>query len=301
MIEVLDPGPLGTIQDLGRRGHAHLGVPRSGAVDERSMRAANRLVGNPEGAAALELTLGGAVLRFHHAACVALTGAPVPARIGRRTVPGEQRLHVRAGAELVLGAPVYGLRTYLAVRGGVDVTPVLGSRSTDTLSGLGPPRLARGTLLGVGAAPLERFTGPDGPGWTGVPGGVPTTAEPVLRVRPGPRDDAFVPGAFGLLTSAVWEVTPQTDRVGVRLAGPPLRHLSEATLPSEGMVRGAVQVPPSGAPIVFLSDHPPTGGYPVLAVVVAADLGLLAQSPPGTVLRMRPDRPRRYANGTRPP
>lgn len=279
MIEVVRPGPLATVQDLGRPGLAHLGVPRSGAADERAFRLANRLVGNPEGAAGVELTLGGAVLRFHRAAWIAVTGAPLPVSVGGRRCGTNAPCRVPSGATVEFGTPVSGLRSYLAVRGGVAAGAVLGSRSTDLLSGLGPAPLRAGDRI-----PLGPVTGLDPITVDVAP--VPAAPEtPVLRVLPGPRDDWFAPDALHTLTSAVYRVSPDSNRVGVRLDGPALRRSRQGEPGSEGMVTGSVQVPPSGLPIVFLADHPTTGGYPVIAVLAAASVPDAAQLRPGRRVR----------------
>lgn len=283
MIEVLRTGPLATVQDLGRPGYADLGVGRSGAVDRASLRLANRLVGNAETAAGLEITLGGFAARFLAPAVVALTGAPVPARLGGRDTAGYGPVHVRAGDELSLGSPSSGVRTYLAVRGGIDVPATFGSRSTDLLGGLGPPAVTAGTRLPVGGDAI----------------GLPVVdlapvaalpAEPTLPVRLGPRADWFAGGAPELLAREPYEVTAASNRVGIRLSGPPLRHAADRELPTEGLAEGSLQVPPSGRPILMLADHPVTGGYPVIAVVDEAALPLAAQARPGTRLRFRPYR-----------
>ncbi|MFI6504329.1 biotin-dependent carboxyltransferase family protein [Nonomuraea typhae] len=279
MIDVLRPGPYTTVQDLGRPGFAHLGVPCSGAADLPSLRLANRLVGNPEGAAGLELTFGGAHLAFRTGAWVAVTGASCPVS-GAGAAGMGAPFWVPAGAGLRFGTPAAGLRTYLAVRGGIAVEPVLGSRSTDSLSGLGPEVLRAGAILPVGpahglpeitvdVAPSRRADGA------------------VLRVVPGPRTDWFAPGALRELCGRPYEVSQDSNRVGVRLRGPKLERARDGELPSEGMVAGAIQVPPSGQPIVFLADHPPTGGYPVIGVVRAADLPVAAQLRPGGDVRFR--------------
>lgn len=280
MIELLRTGMLATVQDRGRVGHGHLGVPRSGAADQTSYRLANRLVGNPESAACLEFTLGGGAIRFHRAIGVAVTGAPVPLRLGGRHVPMGQWNRAAAGDVLELGLPEYGLRTYVALSGGLTVPPVLGSRSTDTLSGLGPERLQTGQLLTVG---WEYAMPPPGPDVvvTPVPGGPDVS----LAYRTGPRDDCFSADALARFESARWEVTAQSNRVGARLAGPKLATDSGAQLLSEGMVLGSIEVPPSGQPIVFLADHPATGGYPVIGVVEPEDVAVLAQTRPGSRVR----------------
>ncbi|GLW07950.1 allophanate hydrolase [Microtetraspora sp. NBRC 13810] len=283
MIEILSPGAYATVQDLGRPGYAHLGVPRSGAADRRSLTLANRLVGNPEGHAAIELTFGGARLRFPRPCWIAVTGAPCPLQVprGHAGVGMCAPVWMPAGSELGVGVPAAGLRTYVAVRGGVDVEPVLSSRSTDSLSGLGPAPLRAGQRLAVGpVAGLGPITVDAAP-----PLSLPR--QPVLRVLPGPREDWFAPAALGVLCGGPYEVTAESNRVGMRLSGPVLPRARTGELPSEGMVQGAIQVPPSGSPIIFLADHPPTGGYPVIAVVAAADLPLAAQLRPGDHLHFR--------------
>lgn len=279
MIEVVRPGPLATVQDLGRPGYAHLGVPRSGAADVPSLRLANRLVGNPEDAAGIEFTLGNAALRFHSPAWIAVAGAPLDLRLDGRPFGMSGPVHVPEGGVLLLGTPSRGLRSYLAVRGGLTCEPTLGSRSTDLLSHLGPSPLAAGTRL-----PFGRVDTPMNVDLAPVP---PLPDAPVLRIVPGPRDDWFVPDALTVLTSNPYTVTPTGNRVGVRLEGPPLVRAREGELSSEGMVTGALQVPPNGNPILFLSDHPTTGGYPVLAVVRHHDLPRAAQLRPGDTVRFR--------------
>ncbi|MEU3499009.1 biotin-dependent carboxyltransferase family protein [Kitasatospora cineracea] len=270
-----------TVQDLGRPGLAALGVGRSGAADRGALRLANRLVGNPEDVAGLEMPLGGVELDFHRTITCALAGADCPARVDERPVAGRTPFTVPAGARLRLGTPTRGLRVYLAVRGGLDVPAVLGSRATDTLAGLGPERLTVGRLLPVGTAAT---------GWPAAEHA--PRREPagplVLHVVPGPRDDWFTAAALRTLYGEPYTVTGDSDRVGMRLDGPALERARSGELPSEGMVGGALQVPPSGRPILFLADHPVTGGYPVVAVVRRADLDAAAQARPGDTLRFRP-------------
>ena len=268
MIEVLAPGLLTTIQDLGRPGWAHTGVPPSGAADRPSLELGNRLVGNPPGAAALEATLIGPRLRFRDAALVALTGAVGEART----------LKIDAGDELDVGPLVGGVRAYVCVRGGIDVEPVLGSRSTDLLTGIGPPPLQAGDLIEIGTEPALQPELPPGP----VPAG-----DAVLRIVPGPREDWFADPALAALTASEWRVTPASNRVGIRLAGPPLARARTEELLSEGLVTGALQVPPNGQPILLLNDHPTTGGYPVIAVVASDDLPRAGQLRPGDSVRFR--------------
>ncbi|GAA3748829.1 biotin-dependent carboxyltransferase family protein [Micromonospora maritima] len=280
MIEVLRAGPLTTVQDQGRPGWAHLGVPRSGALDPGALRLANRLAGNPEDAAGLEITLTGCVLRVTRAVTVALTGAPTDVRIehrGRRRPADVGRpLALPAGAVLHVGPARAGVRTWLAVGGGIAVAPVLGSRATDTLSGLGPPPLRDGDRLPLGAP-----AGPPPPVDLAVTRPVPDEVR--LTVHPGPRHDWFAPGALDLLCRDAYTVGPDSNRVGARLAGAALPRARAGELPSEGLVLGAVQVPPDGQPLVFLADHPTTGGYPVVGVV--DDVTPLAQARPGTTVR----------------
>ncbi|TYK46288.1 biotin-dependent carboxyltransferase family protein [Actinomadura decatromicini] len=281
MIEVVRPGPLATVQDLGRPGHAHLGVPRSGAADQRALRLANRLVGNPEGAAGVELTFGGASLRFHKHAWIAVTGAPVPLSVNGRGCGTNAPCHVPDGALVEFGTPSSGLRSYLAVRGGVETEQVLGSRSTDLLSGLGPAPLSPGDRLALGSSAGLADIAVD------IAPTPPLAETPVLRILPGPRDDWFTEDAMVTLTSTSYEVSPDSNRVGVRLNGPALTRAREGELGSEGMVTGALQVPPNGLPIIFLADHPTTGGYPVVAVLESPAVNDAAQLRPGQHLRFR--------------
>ena len=273
MIEVVRSGPLTTVQDLGRPGYAHLGVPRSGALDVPALRRANALVGNPPSAAVLEATLLGCAVRLTHGGRVAVTGAEAEVRVDG-TVVTTDVVDVPAGAVLEIGRATRGVRSYLAVAGGIDVEPVLGSRSTDTLAGLGPAKLAKGDTLPVGTAGGGVQDVPDAPAG---PAG-----ELELGVRPGPRDDWFAPGE---LFRSAYTISPVSNRVGARLSGPALTRARDGELPSEGVVLGAVQVPADGQPLVFLADHPTTGGYPVIGVV--DDVTPLAQARPGTTVRFR--------------
>ena len=311
MLTVRSAGPLTTIQDHGRPGWAHLGVPRSGALDLPALGRANALVGNALGAAALEVTLGGLVAVFDTDAVVAVTGARCPLSVAGAPAAHATAVGVPAGAELRLDVTRSGVRGYLAVAGGIAVEPVLGSRSTDTLAGLGPARVADGDRLPTGGFssttvgafdpaaarnPAEVWASDAELDLAGVWAGsaarrarepaIPT--EPVLRVHPGPRLDWFAPDAMRLLYEARWTVTPASDRIGARLDGPALERAIESELPSEGMIAGALQVPPGAGPVLFLADHPVTGGYPVIAVVDPDDLWLAAQARPGTPLRFRP-------------
>ncbi|GAA4431026.1 biotin-dependent carboxyltransferase family protein [Actinokineospora soli] len=281
-VTVLAGGPLALVQDLGRPGHAHLGVPPSGALDAPSLRLANRLVGNPEDAAGVECVLGGLRLRADTSCTVAVTGPAVPVSVDGRDAGSHTPLHLRAGQEVALGSPLSGLRNYVAVSGGIAVPAHLGSRSTDVLSGIGPDTLRPGDVLELGEV-------------RGLPSGAdvvaPVTAPDrlVVPVLLGPRDDWFADPA-DQLARAEWSVSPESNRVGVRLLGRALVR-ADATagreLPSEGVVTGAVQVPASGRPVVFLADHPTTGGYPVIGVVLPQALPALAQARPGTRVRFQ--------------
>lgn len=273
-------GPLATIQDLGRPGYARLGVTSGGAADRGSLRLANRLLGNPEGAAAIEVLMGGLAVRAQTALLVAVTGAPAPLTVDDHPAPLVSPIRLGPGDVLRLGVPGTGLRSYVAVRGGFDVPTALGSASTDAASGLGPDRLRVGTVLPVGLArgsvPSLIESAASGPS--------PSVVLMLHAVR-GPRDDWFTPWSAQVLRSVGWSVSADSDRVGVRLNGPSLARRVSGELPSEGVLRGAVQIPASGYPLVFLSDHPTTGGYPVLAVVDDADVDRLAQARPGEQVR----------------
>ncbi|WP_370666509.1 biotin-dependent carboxyltransferase family protein [Streptomyces sp. IBSBF 2507] len=277
-LAVVRAGALTTVQDRGRPGHAHLGVPRSGALDAPAAALVNRLVGNPPGAAVLETTLTGCALRPRCAVTVAVGGAPGPVTVDGRPVPWAAPVRVPAGAVLDVGAADLGVRSYVAVSGGVLVEPVLGSRSTDLLSGLGPPPLADGTVLPLGR-PGGRHARVDVAPQPAPP------AELILRVTAGPRADWFTPEAVRAFTSRAYRVSSASNRIGLRVDGPALERARPGELPSEGTVLGAVQVPPDGMPVVFLADHPTTGGYPVIGVVRTPDLPAAAQALPGTPVR----------------
>jgi biotin-dependent carboxylase-like uncharacterized protein len=273
MLEVLSTGPLATVQDLGRPGYAHLGVSRSGALDPPALERANRLVGNPATAAGLELSFGRFAGRAHTDTIVAVTGATAPVSVDGQAVSAVAT--VRAGQTIEVGAPTAGVHCYLAVRGGIDVPPVLGSRSTDTLSGLGPPPLRVGDRLPFGQLHGEPAT---------EPAPLEYGDEIRVRVRFGPREDWF--RSAEELTWNRYQMG-MANRIGARLNGPALARSVAAELPSEGLMAGAVQVPGNGRPIVFLADHPTTGGYPVIAVVHPADLPLIAQARPGASVVFR--------------
>lgn len=273
---VLATGAQLLIQDLGRPGHAHLAVSSGGAADRQALRRGNRLLGNPEGTAGLENLLGGARLRSELDQWVCLTGAPGPVVVGSRPVAHEDPFWVRAGEGLLIGPASMGLRRYLCRRGGVGGASLFGSLSTDPVSGLGPPPLTPGEpILAADVDPVGQVS-------AGLTLYEPAQARP-FRLHPGPRADWVVCG-IDALVSHPWTISSQLDRIGVRLSGPALARARGGELPSEGIVRGAVQVPPSGQPIVFGPDHPTTGGYPVIACVAEAELDRLAQLRPGEVV-----------------
>ena len=285
MIRVLRPGLLTTIQDLGRDGWAGVGVPRGGAADPRALRLGNRLAGNAENAPALEMTLNGPTLRFEGEALVALSGADFRARLGPRRVGAWSSCEVRAGEVLECpGGPAMA-RGYLCVAGGVPATIVLGGASTclpgrfgghegralqagDTLRLASPRVSARPQRIDPG---FLRRLAPHGP----------------LRVLPGPHQEHFARGALETLAASEYRVSEQSNRVGVRLRGTPVRRLGTDEMPTEGMFAGAVQVPAGGEPIVLGVDCGTTGGYPVLASVITADLPDLGQLRPGDAVRFR--------------
>lgn len=277
-VTIVRTGPQALVQDLGRPGNAHLGVPPSGAVDPHSLTLANRLVGNPEGAAGLELLLGGLTLRAGASCTVAVTGPPVEVRVGDRLADSHHPIHLGEDETLTIGTPGTGLRTYLAISGGIDVQEELGSRSTDLLSGIGPDPLRDNDVLNLGTP--NPACGAD----VVPPHHVPDAL--VVPILLGPRDDWF-DQAETQLRQGSWTVSDRSNRVGARLSGTALTR-RDGELPSEGMVTGSVQVPPDGQPVVFLNDHPTTGGYPVIGVVDRDHLRFLGQARPGTVVRFRP-------------
>jgi biotin-dependent carboxylase-like uncharacterized protein len=227
-----------------------------------------------------EVTAGGLRVRAERTVLVAGTGAAAPVSVAGRPGPANAPVTLPAGTELRLGVPSLGLRSYLAVRGGIDVPPVLGSRSTDLLSGLGPAPLAADQTLPVGSL-VEPMPGVDL-----APVAHPAGGKVVLRVTAGPRRDWFTDAGWESLVSQTYHVSSNSNRVGVRLDGEPLERARTGELASEGMARGAIQIPPSGTPVIFLADHPVTGGYPVIAYVTEADLDACAQVRPGQPVRL---------------
>jgi biotin-dependent carboxylase-like uncharacterized protein len=286
-LEILRTGPLALVQDLGRIGLAHLGVTRSGAADRRSHRLANRLVANPDDRATVEVTFGGFSARVRGGDLdIAVTGADTDPTVNGITFGTNSIHHVRDGEVISFGVPHAGLRTYLAVRGGIDVTPVLGSRSYDVMSGIGPLPLQPGDVLPVG----EHTE--DYPELDQAPVAAITEDPLELLVTPGPRDDWFVDP--DVLIHTDWVVSDRSDRVGMRLVGRPLQYRCPGRqLLSEGATRGAIQVPPNGLPVILGPDHPLSGSYPVVGVVIDDDIDKVAQMRPGQYVRLHWSRPRR--------
>jgi biotin-dependent carboxylase-like uncharacterized protein len=285
-LEILRTGPLALVQDLGRSGLGRLGVSRSGAADRRSHTLANRLVANPDDRATVEVTFGGFSARVHGGDLdIAVTGADTDPAVNGIPFGTNSIHHVRDGQVISLGAPHSGLRTYLAVRGGIDVAPVLGSRSYDVMSAIGPPPLRPEDIIPVGDHT------DDYPELDQAP--VAAISEDLLELRvvPGPRDDWFTdPDA---LVHTDWLASDRSDRVGMRLVGRPLEYRwPDRQLPSEGATRGAIQVPPNGQPVILGPDHPVTGGYPVIGVVTHDDADKVAQIRPGQHVRLHWSRPR---------
>lgn len=267
-IEVISPGPLTVMQDAGRVGYAHLGVPRSGAFDERSWKLANRLVGNRQSAAALEALGGGLELQVQQRLTMAVTGAQGDVLVDGRVHGTNMPIHASAGAHIRLGPPRHAIRYYLAVSGGFDVRAVLGSRSYDTLGRIGPPPLAAGQVLEVGEPSA----------YPHVDHAPVTQDREAFDISPGPDATSTL---LDLLLAQHWDLDPQSNRIGVRLRGRPLP-VPPSSLPSKPMVLGAVQIPPNGLPIILGPDHPTTGGYPVVAVVSRKSMNDVAQWSSGT-------------------
>ncbi|WP_414443356.1 biotin-dependent carboxyltransferase family protein [Burkholderia sp. 22PA0106] len=303
-IEVLRAGPLSTVQDAGRRGFRHLGVALGGALDTLALEVGNRLVGNRPDAAAIEITFGPAAFRFPRATRVALTGTEFGATLGERAVHSWWSLPVAAGETLTLPAAQHGMRGYLCVAGGIDVLPVLGSRSTDLAShfgGLGGRRLRDGDRLPVGplganlpaclAAEAREF-GVKAPAWCASLA-LPAFGEAArrahrahphapralpVRVLPGPQYGDFATAAQQAFWDEEWQVTANSNRMGYRLAGAALARESREELLSHAVLPGTIQVPPNGQPIVLMHDAQTTGGYPQIGTVIRADLWKLAQA-----------------------
>jgi antagonist of KipI len=283
---VVDPGPLTTVQDLGRPGHQRLGIPPSGPLDRPAFVLANRLVGNPDGAAGLELTLKGPRLEVRRACRVAVTGADMGLTVNGQAAPAWTAVELAPGDVVAFRMVTAGCRAYLAVAGGLDLPPALGSRAT----------YLRGRLGGFGGRPLQK--GDALPIGEPAPGGgagrtVPAERRPAYpdaiecRVVLGPQDDRFTPEGLAALLGEPYEVTPQADRMGYRLKGPPITHVRGHDIISDGIPLGGIQVPGDGQPIVLLVDRQTTGGYTKIATVISPDIARVGQTRPGHRVRFR--------------
>ena len=281
-LHVEQPGASALVEDLGRPGLAHLGVATSGALDRGARALANRLVGNPDGAAGLELLVGGFRARFMGEAWFAVTGAWGPVSLDGHPVPPYSAARARDGAVLEVGTAARGIRYVLAVRGGIEAAAVLGSRSRDTLAGLGPEPVVAGQDLAIGAEPAASVPVVDQDVAFPPPDGAVT-----LALLPGPRADWFTDAAAATLFESTWRLSEQADRIGARLLGPELARRRTGELASEATVPGSMQVAGDGRPTILLADRPVTGGYPVIAVVAPASLDAVAQLRPGQEVRFR--------------
>lgn len=287
MLEVLDPGLLTTVQDAGRSGWARYGVPPSGPLDTAAFAAANALVGNPPTAAALEITLAGPVLRAERECLIAVCGAEFELWVGTLPAPTWHAVYVRAGRIITFGMRRSGARAYLAVSGGIALPPFLGSLATylpGGFGGLDGRALRAGDRLPLGGTIARDWMQRAGRVWP-VDRRPPYTTQPTLRVVLGPQDDYFTAEGVATFLNSAYQLTPEADRMGARLQGPPIAHRGPTGIVSDGVVVGSVQVPPDGQPIVMLADHQTTGGYPKIATVLRADLPLLAQCLPGDRIR----------------
>ena len=289
-LRVIEPGMLTTVQDLGREGFAAFGAPVGGAADSLSLRVGNRLVGNQEGAAGIEMTLLGGVFEFEDDAVVAVVGGEVEARLGEKAVESCAAVQVRRGGSLRIGRVLTGCRVYLCARGGVRVRQVMGSSSTHLAVGIGGferRALKAGDRVEIGE-PAFLLPLPQGGGW-----GEGAVREQVrgmcdrrmVRLVVGSRFSAAAVRAF---VGGEYKVLAQSDRVGLRLDGPTIEAPDGGRMISEGMMFGAVQVPENGKPIVLMADHPTTGGYPVVGCAASVDLPTLWQLRPGDLVRFEP-------------
>lgn len=290
-LEILTTGIQTLFQDLGRSGQASLGISAAGALDKTALRSANRIVGNPSDNACLEIVQGGLSFISHGNVIIAVTGADCPITVqttsGRKfRVGGYQPVDLSDGDKVTLGTPKAGVRSYLAVRGGFAQQPILSSLSYDTLAHIGPSPIAIGDTLDILTLTQGSAVSMDeSPAFN-----MPTSDDIVtLDIVLGPRTDWFTAEALSLLQNQLWQVTLQSNRVGIRLHGDtPLSRLNHKELPSEGTTTGAIQVPASGQPVLFLADHPLTGGYPVIGSVASYHLDLAGQIPVNARIRFNP-------------
>lgn len=280
-IRIENPGLLTTVQDLGRFGHMHSGFQQSGAMDWYAATLANILCYNDENCAVLEMTLGGITCRFSEPVSFALCGADMHAFLDGEAVPMQCCMRAHAGSVLKMGNAGRGCRTYMAVSGGLDVPPVMGSRSTNLrceIGGFRGRRLQAGDILSVlpGKSPAEGLSVPVPPASDG---------QTLVRAVPGPQDDFFTKGGIRTFFSSDYTVTPASDRMGMKLSGPAPEAVSGTDIVSDGIALGSVQIPAAGQPIILLADRQTVGGYAKIATVIRADLPKLAQLRPGDSIR----------------
>jgi antagonist of KipI len=277
------PGLFTTVQDLGREGFGPIGVSASGAADPISLRIGNRLVGNPEGAAALEMTLVGGAFRFERAAVIAGTGADFGPSLDGVALPMWTSIKIREGETVRFGHSRSGARAYLCVQGGIAVEPFLGSASTHVLSGLGGfegRALRKGDRVKLGAANSHfRKTALSAKALESL------QRRKVIRVTDGPQSDWFAESSWKTLCGNTFRISEQSNRMGIRLEGPPIQLEASREMITEGVSLGAIQVPPSGQPIILFVEQQTTGGYPKIANVISADLHSLGQLRPRDEIR----------------
>lgn len=283
-VRVLDPGPLTTVQDLGRPGQLRYGIPASGPLDREAFVLANRLVGNPDTAAGLECTYMGPRLRMEGPGAIAVTGAAAPVTVNGQPAPRWAVLRLRPGDTVRVGAPRVGVLSYIAFAGGLDVPLVLGSRATyvrGRLGGLEGRALRPGDVLRV-------LDGPEPPPRAlAAPPAVGGEEPTVVRVVLGPQADRFTDEGLRTFLDSAYEMLPQSDRMGARLRGPRIAHARGHDIISDGIALGSIQVPGDGQPIVLLVDRQSTGGYTKIATVCSFDIGRLGQVRPGQSVRFR--------------
>ncbi|MBX3238192.1 MAG: biotin-dependent carboxyltransferase [Nitrospiraceae bacterium] len=288
VIHVLHPGLFTTVQDLGRCGYQRCGVSVSGAMDAWALTVGNRLLGNPDGAAGLEMTLQGPELLFEQALFIAVTGADLSPTTDGLAIPMWTMIAMKAGSRLQFGMRRQGARAYLTVAGGITGPMILGSLSTHVRSGLGGlagravkkwDQFSVGPIVRADADSIGRsLPEPYRPQYSKLP---------TVRLMPGPQTDSFIDEAIRLLTDRPYRVTPESDRMGYRLEGVELPHRISADIVSEAVCVGSLQVPPNRQPILLMADCQPTGGYAKLAMMISADRSLAAQLAPGDSLSFR--------------
>ncbi len=287
MLSIISAGLFTTVQDAGRWGYQAYGMPVAGAMDRYAYNIANILAGNQPGAAALEMTVTGDTIRFEKAAYIAVCGADMRPTLDGAEITPWTAFPVPAGGLLTFGYAASGFRAYLAVRGGIDVPAVLGSRATYTraaVGGLDGRKLKSGDTLAIGAGSLsdtQPLVLPD-------EFRANVAASITLRVLPGPQDDQFTAAGLETIFSAAYTVTDEADRMGYRLDGQRVEHAGKADIISDALPLGAIQIPGHGMPIIMMADRQTTGGYTKIGTVIGPDLAVLAQAKPGDTVRLRP-------------